>query len=193
MEKSISKEELAKLESEVFTGKICVVDDAVSVKRAVDYLVRFPLLGFDTETRPSFEKGLQHKVALIQLANQDHCFLFRVNGNNFFDPLIELLSNPDIKKIGLSLQDDFRSIKRWIRFEPRGFIELQEMVKDYGIDEMGLAKIYALIFGKKISKSQRLTNWEAKILTEAQKHYAALDAWACFNIYKELCVVRKST
>jgi ribonuclease D len=192
MEKSISKEELAKLEPETFAGKICVADNAVSAKQAVDYLSCFPLLGFDTETRPSFTKGLRHNVALVQLSTQDLCFLFRLNSSGFFHPLVELLSNPDVKKVGLSLHDDFNNLKRWIQFEPHGFIDLQEMVKDYGINEMSLTKIYALVFGKKISKNQRLTNWEAEVLTEAQKRYAALDAWACLNIYTKLCIIQKS-
>ncbi|MDR1371561.1 MAG: 3'-5' exonuclease domain-containing protein 2 [Dysgonamonadaceae bacterium] len=189
---TITKEELSQLESEKYRGKICIADNAVAVDNAVDYLSHQPVIGFDTETRPSFRKGSLHKVALIQMATEEFCFLFRINGGEFYEPLIELLSNSSVQKIGLSLRDDFHNLHRGIRFEPQGFIDLQKIISNYGIDEMSLTKIYALLFKKKISKNQRLTNWEAETLTEAQKHYAALDAWACLNIYKKLCRMQKS-
>ncbi|MDR1561718.1 MAG: 3'-5' exonuclease domain-containing protein 2 [Dysgonamonadaceae bacterium] len=193
MNKNISNEELAKLEPEIFTGEIYVADNAAEAERATNYLAGFQILGFDTETRPSFYKGSFHNVALVQLSTENKCFLFRLNGSGFFPSLVKLLSNPAVKKVGLSLCDDFSRMAKSIKFEPQGFIDLQKIVKYYGINELGLAKIYALVFGKKISKRQRLTNWEANSLTNAQKQYAALDAWACLNIYKKLCNMPKFT
>jgi ribonuclease D len=133
-----------------------------------------------------------HKVALIQISSADCCFLFRLNEHGIFPALVELMTNPEILKIGLSLHDDFHNIRRRLKFEPQGFIDLQNIVGDYGIEEMSLTKIYAILFCKKISKSQRLTNWEADCLTELQKRYAALDAWACLKIYEKLCTMPKS-
>ncbi|MDR1762433.1 MAG: 3'-5' exonuclease domain-containing protein 2 [Dysgonamonadaceae bacterium] len=188
MGRSITKEELNSYEREEFRGTIVVANDFESSKKAVERLSENKILGFDTETRPSFRKGNTNNVALIQLASEDFCCLFRLNITGYFPHLIELLSNPDIMKIGLSLKDDFHSLEKNLNFEPRGFIDLQKIAPKYGIEDMSLQKIYALLFHKKISKNQRLTNWEASTLTAAQQHYAALDAWACLKIYKKLCL-----
>lgn len=192
MGRSITKEELAGLELEEFPGKIYIVDNSATAGQAIEYLSRFDRLGFDTETRPAFRKGSVHSVALIQLATDDCCLLFRLNKIGFTPGLIDLLSNPDILKIGLSLRDDFSSMGRRMQFTPQGFVDLQKIVSRFDIKDISLQKIYALLFGKKISKSQRLSNWEADSLTEAQQKYAALDAWACLKIYEELCPTNRS-
>jgi ribonuclease D len=191
--KSITKEEISNFSAEEFTGRIYVVDNPVDSEKAVHYLYRFKMLGFDTETRPSFKKGLLRSVSLVQLSTLDTCFLFRLNGSGFPPALVKLLSNPEVLKIGLSLRDDFLSMSRRMKFTPRGFIDLQKIVQEHGIEDISLQKIYAILFGKKISKNQRLTNWEAEELTEAQKQYAALDAWACLKIYEYLCPAKEYT
>ena len=188
MGKTITKEEIAQYKVEEFPGKIFIIDKLADADKAVEYLSGFKRIGFDTETRPAFKKGSVHGVALIQLAINNVCFLFRLSIMGFPSSLAQLLSNPDVLKIGLSLRDDFTSMGRKFKFTPEGFIDLQKIVNDYDISELGLQKVYALLFLKKISKSQRLTNWEADTLTEAQQKYAALDAWACLKIYEKLCL-----
>lgn len=184
---SISKEEISTLQTAVFEGRIIVVQTLVEAQKAIQYLQKFDIVGFDTETKPSFKKGLVRKIALIQLSVEDTCFLFRTNLIGIPEALDQYLSNPDIKKIGLSLKDDFSAIRKRVEsFQPAGFVELQTLVKKYGIQEAGLQRIYALLFGKRISKGQRLTNWEADVLTASQQKYAALDAWACLQIYNKL-------
>lgn len=182
----ISKEEVAELETAVFPGRIIVIQSEAEAKKAVSYLEKFELIGFDTETRPSFTKGLVRKIALMQLSTRDTCFLFRLNLIGIPECLIRLLIASEITKIGLSLKDDFAAIRKRIQLEPKGFIELQSFVKKFGIEDNGLQRIYAILFGERISKGQRLSNWEADILTEAQQKYAALDAWACLQIYNKL-------
>jgi ribonuclease D len=189
--KTITKEEIALFDNEKFEGQIIEITTLTDVNKAVFYLSKFKILGFDTETRPSFQKGKVRNVSLIQLATNKDCFLFRMNKLSFPLPLIELLSNPEILKIGLSIQDDFLTMSRSMQLKPEGFIDLQKMVVHYGIEDISLQKIYALLFKKKISKKQRLSNWEAEKLTESQKEYAALDAWACLKIYEELCSIQK--
>lgn len=191
MGKTITKEEISSFSVEEFTGRIYVIDNPVDSEKAVCYLSRFGMLGFDTETRPTFTKGFRRSVSLVQLSTSDTCFLFRLNGNGFPPSLISLLSNPEILKIGLSLRDDFLSMSRRMKFSPRGFVDLQQIVRNYDIEDISLQKIYAILFNRKISKSQRLTNWEAEELTEAQKKYAALDAWACLKIYEYLCSTKE--
>ena len=183
---TITKEEIAEMPPASFPGRIVVVQTPAEAQKAVDYLSDFPLLGFDTETRPSFKKGQLHKVSLIQISTEDTCFLFRINRTGFLDSIKELLQNENITKIGLSIQDDFKMLYRLSDFTPQNFLELQQYVKRFNIQDASLQKIYAIIFGKKISKSQRLSNWETETLSDAQKKYAATDAWACIGIYKAL-------
>lgn len=183
MNATITKEELEILPIEVFEGKIVVVQTEKEAEKAIAFLNQFDAVGFDTETKPNFRKGESNKVALLQLATLDCCFLFRLNHIGFPPVLRGFLSNPDIKKIGLSLKDDFGSMRRRENLVPQGFIDIQDIAPDYHIEEKSLQKIFALLFGKKISKKQRLSNWESDILTDAQKKYAATDAWACCKIY----------
>ena len=183
---TISKEAVAELPSEVFAGKIIVVDHEKEVEKAVADLIKCPRLGFDTETKPAFKRGQTHKVALMQLSTMEVCYLFRLNKIGYPDELDEIICNPGIKKIGLSLRDDFAAIRKRSDKKPQNFIDMQSFVDEYDIDDNGLQRIYAILFGKKISKNQRLSNWEASVLSEAQKNYAAMDAWACLRIYNHL-------
>jgi ribonuclease D len=189
--KTITKEEIAQFSIEEFSGQIFEIQTVPEADEAVKYLSKFEILGFDTETRPSYRKGKLNGVALLQLSTDDVCFLFRLNKIGFSAALVQLLSNPNILKIGLSLKDDFRSMGRRMKFSPLGFIDLQQIVQNHNIEDISLQKIYALLFKKRIAKNQRLTNWEAENLTESQKKYAALDAWACLKIYENLCSIKK--
>ena len=171
----------------LFPGRIFVIYTESDAEKAVAYLKDQRIVGVDTETRPSFKRGTTHKVALLQISTQDTCFLFRLNRIGMPDSLQEFLMS-DTLKIGLSLKDDFNSLRKRQDMHPdRGnWIELQEYVGKFGIEDRSLQKIYAILFKEKISKSQRLSNWEAETLTEPQKLYAATDAWACLNIYNRL-------
>lgn len=169
-----------------FPGKIHVIDNAADALSAVAYLKRQPYLGFDTETRPTFRKGDVHNIALIQLSTPDECFLFRINMIGFTEPLRGLLENPEVIKVGLSTKDDFHGLSRLAPFAPAGVVELQHFVRKFDISDLSLQKVYAIVFGRHITKGQRLTNWEAPRLTPAQQAYAALDAWACLQIFVHL-------
>lgn len=171
---------------EGFPGKIVVIQTESEVEKAVRFLESQPVVGIDTETRPSFRKGQSNKVALLQVSTGDVCFLFRLNMIGIPDSIVRLLENPSVRKIGLSLKDDIRTLHHRTEFNQQACIELQEYVKTFGITDNSLQKIYAILFGHKISKSQRLSNWEADVLSDAQKLYAATDAWACYNIYSLL-------
>lgn len=168
----------------LFPGRIFVIYTESDAEKAVAYLKDQRIVGVDTETRPSFKRGTTHKVALLQISTQDTCFLFRLNRIGMPDSLQEFLIS-DTLKIGLSLKDDFNSLRKRQDMHPdRGnWIELQEYVGKFGIEDRSLQKIYANLFGEKISKNQRLSNWEADVLSEGQKLYAATDAWACVEIY----------
>jgi ribonuclease D len=181
---SISKEEVNELPIlEYQDRKIILVDTLLKLRDAIESLNKEKVLGFDTETKPSFVKGQRNKVALLQLSTESTCYLIRLNLLGMQNSLVELLSNEKIIKIGISLKDDFSMLNRRRNFKPAGFVDIQSVIGRFGIKDMSLQKIYAIMFNKKISKSQRLTNWQAPNLTIQQQTYAAIDAWACMDIY----------
>ncbi len=184
LRKTLNKDEIAEMPKELFPGRIFVVCTENEAEKAVDYLKSQRIVGVDTETRPSFKRGTAHKVALLQVSTHDTCFLFRLNRIGMPGILQDFLMG-DILKVGLSLKDDFHSLQKRENVHPdRGnWLELQDYVTHFGIADKSLQKIYANLFGKKISKTQRLSNWEAEVLSEGQKRYAATDAWACVEIY----------
>lgn len=183
---TITKEEISLLEIEEFLGRIIVIDTESDADKAVSYLSQFEAVGFDTETRPSFKKGTRYKISLMQISTDEACFLFRLNRIGIPQSLEDFLVNDKILKIGLSLRDDFDAIRKRADIKPANFLDLQNYVGQFGIEDASLQKIYAILFDKKISKGQRLSNWDADVLTEQQKKYAALDAWACLKIYNQL-------
>ncbi len=182
----IDKATVADMPQVSFHGEITVVDTEEKALTAVEELSKATIVGFDTETRPAFRRGQVNRVALMQISTDDHCFLFRVNRIGITGALRGFIENAGIVKVGLSLRDDFTVMHRSDDFIPASFIDLQKVVGDYHIAELGLQRIYAILFGQRISKHQRLTNWEAGILTPAQQTYAAIDAWACLRIYNYL-------
>lgn len=180
------KKQIGSLPRALFEGKIVTVFTEGEAQRAADYLLTKPILGLDTETRPSFKKGHSYKVALLQVSAHDICFLFRLNRLGNSPAVKRLLEDTTIPKIGLSLHDDVRMMHHRIPdLVPGNFIDLQSIVKNLGIEDMSLAKLYANFFGQRISKREQLSNWEAEVLSEKQKRYAATDAWACIQMYEE--------
>ena len=173
--RTIDKDELKELPKVVFPGRIHVIQSESETEKAVAYLLSQPILGIDSETRPSFTKGQSHKVALLQISSEECCFLFRLNMTGLTQPLVDLLENPGIIKVGLSLKDDFMMLHKRAPFNQQSCIELQDYVRQFGI-----------------SKSQRLSNWEADVLSDGQKQYAATDAWACLNIYNLLQELKRT-
>ena len=181
---TIPKQAMSQLPPAHFHGsEIVVIDKPENVSDAISSLLSADILGFDTETRPSFKKGQTHIVSLLQLSTREKCFLFRLNRIGLPQELKDLLENRNQLKIGLSLHDDFHNLNKLAPVAPDGFIDLQQYVKNFKIADNSLTRIYGILFGHRISKGQRLTNWEAAELSPAQQAYAALDAMACIDIY----------
>jgi len=183
---NITVEELAEHELSWFKGEIVLVDNLKTFFEVFPRLLGSDLLGFDTETRPTFKKGKKNSVSLIQLSTEDLACLLRINKIGIPDELIKLLSDPSVIKAGVAVHDDIRFLSGVRKFTPNGFIDLQNFVKDFGIQSSGLKKLAAIVLGFRISKRQQVTDWEAEQLTEAQEIYAATDAWVCHQIYKKL-------
>ena len=180
------KSVVSSLPRAVFEGKIHVIISRTQAERAVDYLLTQPILGLDTETRPVFTRGTFYHVALLQVATYDQCFLFRLNVIGMTPAIVRLLEDTTVPKIGLSWHDDLLGLHKLGKFNTGSFIDIQDHVREIGIEDLSLQKLYANLFGQYISKAQRLTNWECDVLNEKQKLYAATDAWACIRLYEEL-------
>lgn len=185
-QENITVEDLAGCELSWFKGEIVVVDNLETYYKVFPKLFGVDLLGFDTETKPTFKKGRKNSVSLIQLSTENLACLFRINKIGFPEGLIKLLSDPSVIKAGVAVHDDIRFLKGVKKFTPDGFVDLQSFVKAYGIESSGLKKLAAIILGFRISKRQQVTDWEAEQLTEAQQVYAATDAWVCHQIYNKL-------
>ncbi len=180
------KGSIAQLPKVQFEGRVILIQSVGEAERAVDYLLKFPRIGIDTETRPNFKRGGMNPVSLLQVSTLEKCFLFRLNHIGLPPCVVRMLSDLSLQKIGLSLHDDWAQLCRRTDFTPGNYLDLQDYVKKLGIEDMSLQKLYANLFGQKISKAQRLSNWDADVLTEAQKRYAATDAWACLRLYDEI-------
>lgn len=186
------KKSISDLPRVTFPGKIVVVLTESEAQKAVDFLLSADILGIDSETRPVFKKGQHHKVALLQVSTKDVCFLFRLNLIGMPSCIVRLLEDTTILKVGLSLHDDFMMLHQRRDFKIGRFIDLQNMVSEFGIEDLSLQKLYANLFHERITKRQQLSNWEAPILTEQQKIYAATDAWTCIQIYERLQELHKT-
>ncbi|MEG1700536.1 MAG: 3'-5' exonuclease [Alistipes sp.] len=182
----ISNEQTALLPVIEFTGNICIVDNEDEVEEACRSLAACSVIGFDTETRPSFQVGVSYRVSLLQLSTPKVCYLFRLNRIPLAKPLLQLLESTTILKIGADVAGDLRSLRQLRHFRDGGFVDLQTIASAWGIEEKSLRKLSAIVLGKRVSKAQRLSNWEATTLTAKQQIYAATDAWACVRIYDRL-------
>lgn len=169
-----------------FDGETFVINRLEDVAEAVAYLSQQTMVGVDTETRPSFQRGQHYPVALVQIATEDRCYLFQLNHIGMPQELADFFANTNVCKVGLAFKDDLNGLRARRNFVPANCVDVQKIVGQYGILDLGLQKIFAIIFGKKISKSQQLTNWENVVLTPEQARYASTDAWATLLIYQEL-------
>lgn len=186
MEKTISDEALSLLPLRQFEGHVTVVETHADVVAAVNDLRQHPVIGFDTETKPSFTKGELNKVALLQLSSIENAYLFRINKIGLHPALIELLQDVMVVKAGVAVRDDIKALRRIAHFEPSGFAELQNIAKELGYKDASLKKLAAILCKFRISKRQRLSNWELDVLSGGQIVYAATDAWVALLIYNRL-------
>lgn len=182
----ISNEQAAQLPAIEFRGEIRIVDRESDIEKACQYLAAQPIVGFDTETRPSFRQGVMYRVSLLQLSSAERCYLFRLNKIPLARPILRLLESRELTKIGLDVAGDLRSLRQLRRFRDGGFVDLQSLAPQWGIEEKSLRKLSAIVLGQRVSKAQRLSNWEAASLTPKQQLYAATDAWVCTRIYEKL-------
>lgn len=188
---TITNDEANALPAAQFRGEIIIVDNDDQVEAMCQYLSEQAILGFDTETRPSFKAGVSNRVALLQLSSAERCYLIRLCRIKLHTPILKLLCDPAILKIGADVRGDLHSLHQLRNFKEHGFVDLQHIAIDWGVEEKSLRKMSAIVLGKRVSKAQRLSNWEASQLTPQQQLYAATDAWVCIKIYKKLLATPK--
>lgn len=188
---TITSEEVAQMPAAGFGGRIIVVSDERQLAEACEYLRQQPLLGFDTETRPSFKAGVINRVALLQLSTVERCYLIRLCKVRFDKAVAKILENKNIIKVGADVANDLRALQALRRFRQDGFVDLQGVVAEWGVAEKSVRKMAAIVLGRRVSKAQRLSNWEAAELTPPQQMYAATDAWICVEIYNRLNLTDK--
>ncbi len=182
----ISNEQTALLPAIEFRGEIRIVEDERDIAAACKYLAEQSVIGFDTETRPSFRPGVTFRVSLLQLSSPEVCYLFRLNRIPLDKAILQLFENKRLLKVGADVAGDLRSLRQIRHFRDAGFIDLQAIAPEWGIAEKSLRKLSAIVLGQRVSKAQRLSNWEAATLTDKQQLYAATDAWVCTRIYNRL-------
>mgnify|MGYP000494190999 CR=1 FL=1 len=182
----ISNEQTALLPAVEFRGEIRIVEHERDIAAACKTLAEQPVIGFDTETRPSFRPGVTFRVSLLQLSTPTVCYLFRLNKIPLAKPILQLLEDRRVLKIGADVAGDLRSLRQIRHFRDGGFVDLQGIAPEWGIGEKSLRKLSAIVLGRRVSKAQRLINWEAATLTDKQQLYAATDAWVCTSIYEQL-------
>lgn len=184
---SISKEEINELPLGQFEGKIHVIERPSQIDKVVDFLEDQNLVGFDTETKPSFRKGQFHKVSLLQLSTMHHAFLFRLHLIGFPPQLRNLLEKENLVKVGAAVSDDLKGLRKLTdSLHPKSFFDLNDELKKIGFHNVGVRNLCGMVLKMRISKTEQISNWESERLTEKQLRYAATDAWACLEIFRVL-------
>lgn len=180
----VTNEEIDQLPLSQYNGEIALIDHPDQVDAAIEEMMRYKVLGFDTETRPAFTRGTNYRVALLQLSSEHKTWLFRLCTIGLPESLARFLENQDIVKPGLAIRDDLRGLRKWRQFAPGGFVDMQTIAASRGVDDLSLKKMAAHVLGVRVSKRQRLTNWESPTLTAGQMTYAATDSWISLLLWK---------
>ncbi len=184
---SISKDEINQLPLYRFDGTIVVIESGHDALVAIQNIKNEPVLGFDTETRAAFRKGEHYDVSLLQLATRSHAYLFRLSKFKIMPELTALLSNKNIVKAGIGVKDDIKALQKLLQFKENRFIDLAVIAKEKKIKNFGLRALTAIFLNKRLSKKEKISNWEKANLTKGQIHYAACDAVVGFQIYHAMC------
>ncbi len=182
----ISSEIINELDPINFEGNITVISNKSDVPAIYNIIKKAKRIGFDTESRPSFKKGQEFPVSIIQMSLEDNAYIFKLKQLGFCDELKDILSDENIEKIGVGVKEDIRRLKKLGDFNPANFIDLAEIAKKKGLIQCGLKALTARYLGKKLVKSSQTTNWAKNSLTCVQLTYAATDAWVCLHLLEPL-------
>ena len=179
MIKYVAKEDVINYPLINFKGNIHVVSKLSDLIKYCDILSKKNIVGFDTETKPAFKKGVSYNISVLQLSADNDIFIFRIDKTGLNSKIIDVLSDPDILKVGIDIKNDLIGLKKITQFKESNFLDLNVLAVQKGFKSIGAVKLCIMLLGYRISKSQRLTDWSADNLTAAQLQYAAIDAWIC--------------
>jgi ribonuclease D len=183
---TISKEELRELPLFSFPGRIHLPQSLQEIKKAAAELKKHKVIGFDTETRPSFKKGQSYPPSLVQLGTEEDAYLFQLKKLESISPLLEVLESPTTIKTGVALDRDVKELQDHVPFTPEGFFELGTVAREAGMEKTGLRNLCGILLGHRISKKAQTSNWARVELTPEQIAYAATDAWVSLKLYQRL-------
>ncbi|GFK95245.1 Ribonuclease D [Fundidesulfovibrio magnetotacticus] len=181
--RAMPPEELACLPRASFLGDILVAETPQETLDALQRLANDRVLGFDTETRPTFKRGVCYNPSLIQLAGENVVVLVRAGGFGAWEALAEILGDRKVIKAGVAVRDDLAALAKIGPVTPKAFEDVGEWARRVGWPVTGLRNLAAALLGVRVSKKARLTNWEAKALSPAQVTYAATDAWVSRKLF----------
>ncbi len=169
-----------------YQGRIHLIRTSEEVEPAAQQLEKETVLGFDTETRPTFRVGQSYPPAVLQLAGEQAAYVFQLQHCRLSKALCRLLANPKITKAGVAWARDVQELRKLASFTPAGFVDVGELAKQAGCPSHGLRGLAPLLLGFRVSKHAQTSNWAKATLTQAQIEYAATDAWVGRELYQKL-------
>jgi len=179
----ISREEMRELPIRRYEGSVHVVAGHPNLQHAMQDILQEGVVGFDTETRPAFRPGESYLPSLVQFATASAVYLVQVQQRDLFGALREILSSATIIKVGVSVTDDVRNLKKLFEFDERSVVDLGKVAERHGLKQTGVRNLAGIFLGARIPKGAKTTNWAARRLTPQQITYAATDAWVCRELY----------
>ena len=178
-----SREEINELPIRRYEGPVHLVASPAELAQAMADILQESVLGLDTETRPSFRVGESYAPSLAQVATARAVYLFRLQRLDCSAAVAQFLSAGRIVKAGVGLADDLRQLRKTFAFTEKAVVDLSAAAKAQGLAKTGVRTLAAAFLGFRIPKGSKTSNWAAARLTPQQIAYAAMDAWACRELY----------
>ena len=182
--KKLSKNEINSLPQIQFNGDVEVLSSSDNVQAAVNHLMNYDLIGFDTETKPTFVKGPLNPPSILQLACIDKVYIFQLDNEILYKKLFSILSNKNITKCGVSVDRDLIELMYLSPFDPLSFVDLGNIARDYDVPHHGLRGLVAMFLKHRISKGAQISDWSKTVLSQSQITYAATDAWISLKLFE---------
>lgn len=180
----LSKNEINALPLIQYDGDIEILTSKDNIHAAINDLKNYDLIGFDTETKPTFVKGPLNPPSIMQLACDDKVYIFQFDNGEIFKQLSSILSNENITKCGVSVDRDLIELMYLSPFDPISFVDLGNVARENEIPHHGLRGLVAMFLKHRISKGSQTSDWSRINLSDSQISYAATDAWVSLELFK---------
>ena len=180
----LSKNEINALPLIQYEGDIEILTSKDNIQAAINDLKNYDLIGFDTETKPTFVKGPLNPPSIMQLACDDKVYIFQFDNDEILKKLSSILSNENITKCGVSVDRDLIELMYLSPFDPISFVDLGNVARENEIPHHGLRGLVAMFLKHRISKGSQTSDWSKISLSDSQISYAATDAWVSLELFK---------